>query len=664
MRVFLFKFIPTLLLVANMISCVGTIDSSALDTSITTKKESSSLVFNGVEELRSISHNKIEVYFYPAKGGSEKYSYKIYYGGNPLPQVTSSDVLNTDYRGMLRFTLNELDSAKNYIIRVDVEDQVTLEYTKTIQSLSVKTFSNKVVDFFGISNVSNVSGVDGIDSIKVRWTHAECVDALRCDQDLDPTSYEIILLDRTNKGLSPADFENRDLTQSDGRYVKVIQYSSSTNTNETVVRGLVGNTEYYVLVRAIHKGTIDDLSYPQLRSELNRNYLQIKTLNNDLANIDFETDALDLKNLEGEFSLTSVSAKWQEAVGVFDHYRLYYAPSTAGLNSGNLTSNCKQDLDVGDNQSTTILCKKVIYSESEAITTGLMRNQDYDFILVLCLDTACSGDKRIVSDSQTIKVAPEDPVFGGITSIEQASNINDFGTLKLNFEPVDTSVTYIDGYVVEYKENPAIEVDLLYEVLDVNDSSYVDGNISLLPYNPETANSLIVNGISYYESKDYCFKVYPFIFNEDGTRAVFENDNWKCINTPEYLVPSQLEFKGLRNVISQGTQVTLRWELPTNGVYEEFELYYVDYSSSSLVFATALQELDDWTNIGSSFGRITLAPGQTEITLSGFNNNSSFEFGILSNYNSTQGKLRSENNQNIVRCSFVEGQNIQCAGGY
>jgi hypothetical protein len=110
--------------------------------------------------------------------------------------------------------------------------------------------------------------------------------------------------------------------------------------------------------------------------------------------------------------------------------------------------------------------------------------------------------------------------------------------------------------------------------------------------------------------------------------------------------------------------VTLRWELPTNGVYEEFELYYVDYSSSSLVFATALQELDDWTNIGSSFGRITLAPGQTEITLSGFNNNSSFEFGILSNYNSTQGKLRSENNQNIVRCSFVEGQNIQCAGGY
>jgi hypothetical protein len=102
---------------------------------------------DGVQSLVPISHDKMEVYFYPATGGTEKYSYKIFYGGNPIPAVTSSDVLNTDYRGILKYTLHGLDPSKEYIIRIDVEDQITSKYTKTSNSLSAKTFSNKVAEF-------------------------------------------------------------------------------------------------------------------------------------------------------------------------------------------------------------------------------------------------------------------------------------------------------------------------------------------------------------------------------------------------------------------------------------------------------------------------------------------------------------------------------------
>lgn len=645
-------------------ACVGTLDSGNPDDMLSVKRDSSSLIFAGVEAVVPISHNKIEVYFYPAKGGSEKYSYKVYYGGEPIPQVTASDVLNTDYRGLLRFTLTGLYPAKEYIIRVDVEDQETREYTKTNNTLSASTFPNKVADFFGITNVSNLPGIDGVDSLKVRWMHAECIDALRCDQATDPIGYEVILLDRTNMGLNPSSFNNRDLTQSDGRYVKSVTFSSSSNLNETVVRGLRGDTEYYVLVRAIHKGTIDDINNIKLRSELNNNYMQIKTFSNELSSIDFDDESFKLTNLGGEIGLTSVNVNWEPAIGVFDHYRVFYAPKTAGLTPADINQ-CKQVLLETDNQASTVLCSKVHYTSAEKVTTGLLRNKDYDFILVICLTNSCESGSRYVSPMKTVRVAPEEPVFGGITAIVEATSLEEFGQLKLTFEPVDHSISYIDGYIVEYKGNTDVLAGRDYEVFNVNDSSYVDGNLSLLPYDVEKARHLIVEGVNYNTSDAYCFRIFPFIYEDDGTRAKYENQNWKCLVSPQYKAPNQYQFKGLRNVMTQDMQITLRWEVPTTGVFAEYELYFINSSENLPLFGTAPEELDNWSTAPTSkYDRITLQPWQTEITFDGFQPGDTYQFGILTNYNTESGKLRSETNSNVLTCTFQSEMNNMCVGGY
>jgi len=644
----------------SVLSCVGTIEEASKDKTLTQKVDKSSVIFQGVETLVSVSHNKIEVYFYPAKGGSGKFTYKIYYGGEPLPRVTSSDVLNTDYRGLLRYTLTGLDPAKDYIIRVDVQDQISGDVTNTDKTLTESTYSNKVSDFYGISEISNLAGVDGIDSIKVRWTHAECYNPLRCDQGFDPERYEVIVLDKTNKGLTPADFNNRDLSVIDGRIVKTINYDNSANT--TVIRGLSGSSDYYVVVRSIHIDSLEDINAPKLRGERNNSYLQIKTLDDKLSSINFDTSSLVLSKLSGDNSRNSLKAEWTSAVGVFDHYRLFYVSDLTNLNSGNIPDNCQSTFMSGDDARTTILCKKVGFSQSSIVTTDLLQETNYQFMLVLCQNVECSAGNRIIADKAELATDLIRPEFGGLTDIKEASKLSDINSFKLQFSPIDTSDTYIDGYVIEYKNNadPSLSAD--YEVFTEDDPSHTDGNIFYEEFDIDSSSSIKVVGIQYYTTETYCFRIFPYVFDAYNNRVVYENNNWKCASSPEYQEPTEIAFRGLRATITQSDQVTLRWELPTYGIYEEFELYYVNNSSGLDLFGSIPTDLDSNTSL--NYGRFIISPGQTEITLSGFINADSYKFGILTNFNSSQGKLRSEESENIVSCDFTIDQSVDCTGGY
>lgn len=644
-------------------SCVGTVEDAATKKTLTSEYEKNEIIFAGVQKVVPISHNKIEVYFYPADGGSGKYTYKIYYGGNPLPAVTASDVLNTDYRGLLRFTLTGLEASKEYLIRVDVEDQVGQSYHKSAEFLAAKTFSNIVADFYGASQVSNLSGVDGTDSVKLRWIHAECANAMRCDQDSDPARYELILLDRTNMGLNPSDFDNRDLNQEDGRIVKLISYDK--NINEGIVRGLRPDTEYYVLVRSIHKGSIEDINNPELRSELNNSYLMIKTLSDDLASIDFDTAGLQVLSMQGEDAKSALEAKWGDVVGVFDHFRLFYAPQGAGLSASTLPESCDNALETGESAETTTLCKKLPYYQTNSIVAGLLPQTDYNFILVVCQTQECGSGERLIGDMKQGKTSGEEPGFGGIQAILQARSISDFGSLTLTFEPVDSSRSYIDGYVVEYKDNPASTAAAEYAVQTLDSPDYQDGDLFTDPYDARSASKIKVWGVEYYANKTYCFRIYPFVYNATGDKEVYTNEKWECVNTPTYSPPSQAEFKGLRALRTEGRSITLRWEPPVNGVYEEYEIYYVNKGTNKNLFGSAPVELDDPATASTSdYGRIIVDAGVTEFNLSGFPEDTTWEFGILTNFNSAQGKLRSEENTNLVVCNFKDGVNQDCVGGF
>lgn len=653
-----FIFFTTSLL---LLSCTGTVENVAKENTLTEKKEKSDVEFAGVQLVKPISHNKLEVYFFPATGGSGKYSYRIFFGGEPVPAVTSSDILNTDYRGLLMFTLTGLDSARDYIIRVDVVDQITGRETKTTAMVTAKTFASKVSDFYGLSEVSNLPGIDGIDSIKVRWVHAECFDPLRCDQPSDPASYEVILLDRTNKGRSPADFDNRDLAYADGRIVKTIGFDPATNS--TTVRGLQGDTEYYIIVRSIHNNSLDDFNNPQLRGELNNSYLQIKTLSNNLASINFDTSSLLLSKFSGEDAFNSLQADWTPAVGVFDHFRLFYATDAANLSAGTIPTACQNTFAIGDNATTTILCKKVNSTGASAVVTDLLAQTTYDFILVLCQNVECSPGNRIIADKKQSSTEGEDPVFGGINSILLADSPTNLNSLYLEFTPIDFSVSSIDGYVVEYKSNPDPSVGAEYAVLEDIDPDYTVGNLSIESFDYLTANTIEVVGVEYYSTNTYCFRIFPFVYDSNGDKVFYENDNWSCINSPEYISPTAQQFAGLQQTITQSTQVTLRWNPPAGGIYEVYELYYVNRSSGLSLFGSIPIDLDN-NNTSSNYGRFLVHGNQTELTLSGFEDGDEYQFGILTRFNSSRGTLRSEENINTVTCTFTTNMSESCSGGF
>lgn len=651
-----------------LVSCVGTVEDVAKDKTITEEVETSDVQFAGVDSLRAISHDKIEVYFNPAEGGSGKYSYKIFYGGNPTPAVTASDVLNTDDNGKLMFTLVDLDSAKNYIIRVDVADQVTGNYTRTTEVLRSTTFSNRVASFLGISQVSNLSGVDGVDSIRVRWIHAECIDSLFCNQDSDPVSYEIILLDRS-QGLTIASVDDRSILPSEGRLVKIVNYDDSIN--ESVVRGLKSDTEYYVFVRAIHKASIDDINQVNLRGESNRRYIKIKTLSSDQGNIDFDTNSVLVENFSGEDSVNSLKISWDAAQGVFDHYRVYYAHEDASLNAASLTDSCKQSFASGDNLRTTILCKKVLFSEDETQITGLLAQEDYDILLVLCQTTSCESDDRIIAELRSRNVSGGAPVFSGISSVETVSDVNKLDALRINYVPLNVADVYFDGYKIEFKDDSSIsENEPDCEILLDNNPGCGVGNIFYESYNYLSASSIIIRGIEYYDStKTYCFRMFPFIFDADGTKVEYKNDNWQCVTNLVYSTPTNLQFKGLRSTTTQDGQVTLRWDLPSQGLYEKLELYYSKSTSNQPLFGTMPGDLDrDGRNsvsdgVNVNYGRIIIDPQQTSITLTDIPDGHIYSFGILSTYNSVNGSIRSEINTNIVTCTFDDSMQRDCTGG-
>ena len=150
------------------VSCVGTVEQADLSKTVTEKTEETAVMFQGVQLVKAISHNRIEVFFYPAVSGSGKYIYKIYYGDDLVASVPS-DILVPDYRGYLMYTLSGLERGRDYFIRVTATDQENAVEVDTSLVKSARTFNNIVADFTGLSAVSNLQGVDGKDYIW--WKH-------------------------------------------------------------------------------------------------------------------------------------------------------------------------------------------------------------------------------------------------------------------------------------------------------------------------------------------------------------------------------------------------------------------------------------------------------------------------------------------------------------
>ena len=125
-----------LLCLFSLVGCVGTVQETKRPYSKVEEGPKSTVSFQGIAAANAISDSRIEVFFFPAEGGSGKFTYDIYVGSSPLPVSVPSDVLMPDYRGMLKFTLTGLNRLSSYQIKVDIRDEKTKlqSITETIKT--------------------------------------------------------------------------------------------------------------------------------------------------------------------------------------------------------------------------------------------------------------------------------------------------------------------------------------------------------------------------------------------------------------------------------------------------------------------------------------------------------------------------------------------------
>lgn len=631
MRTFIIFSLFSLLLTG----CVGTVQDTSQAISKVNTPPVIPMNFTGITNAIAISDTRVEVYFYPAAGGSGNYTYDIFVGSSPTPVSIPSDVLVPDYRGLLRATVTNLSRLASYQIKVDVRDTTLGTSSATTNYKTVMTFSDEVADFDGISSVSNTSGQDGKDSIKVRWTPARTSGGL-IKQAWDPKAYELVLVDAEK--LTPGDMD-LPYTNAQGKWV--FQLNHDNMINEYVARGLPAKTRFYARIRALHMGSVDDVYDPKKRSELNNKYLSISTLSADLADINFTSDSFGLALASGEQGLNAIVASWVAATGVFDHFRLYYSEEGGGVADGNFPDLCLSPLQ--SVSGTTVFCKKAKFSAISEPITGLIPYRNYEVALVLCQTAACGPSERIVSPTRTITTDPNFPLFNGLRSIDIATNLDDLGSIFLNFDTPSFLNGYFDGLVVKMRRT-LNGTDVPVEITET-------GTPYSVPFDFLSQNKIQIVGIDYLAQDPYCFTIYPYKWDADGiTKRESPNDIWRCVQL-KVEAPTATEFPGLKTATAYQNVVTLTWEPPTKGIFSHYEVYWRK-GSHIFTWGDAITQAGTSYNY-TNYGRALISNTLNEYQIDNLANGN-YALGVITYYsyvtNDGSVILRSETNPSILKC--------------
>lgn len=631
------KLLSLFILLFTLVSCVGTVQESNQNFTNINNGPSNEMTFAGIFNAVAISDTKVEVFFYPAGGGSGKFTYDIVVGSSPFPISVPSDVLSPDYRGILKTTITGLARLSTYQIKVEVRDDETGAASNSQIFKTVTTFDNEVADFAGISSGSNMPGQDGKDSLKIRWTPARTSGGLT-KKDWDPKSYEIVIVDAAK--LTPNDMDVAYST-AEGRWVYQVNFD--TGLNEYIVRGLPSQTKFYIRMRTLHEASVDDLYNVKKRGERNTNYITISTLSADLADIDFQSNSFALALAPGEQGLNAMIASWTAATGVFDHYRLYYGLEGSGVASGSFPDLCLSP--ILSDPSETVFCKKADFLASSAPITGLLPYNKYEVVLVLCATSSCPPDQRIIGPLRTITMDPTSPTFNGAKELTMAQNLSDVGNLYLKFDPPNFTTGYFDGLILKMRRT-VDGSDAEVEITSTTTPTYY------LPYNFISDNQIIIRGVNYLDDEPFCFTLYPYKWDADGvTKRESPNDIWKCIS-PKAEAPTSLQFVGLKTGSSEDDAITVNWDTPSGGIYSHYELYWRKQSGGAFSWGDALAQAGNSFNY-TNYGRILLDPDSNSITLPGFADGT-YVFGMITyfTYVTDDGSitLRSETNGGLRSC--------------
>lgn len=635
-----YLFIPLLIFVTmfNM-SCVGTIKSAnPLSTKSISTKNSSIQDFPGITSVKAISDSAAELFFPPISGDTDEISYVIRYSGQLISTYIQASSLRPDYRGLLKVTVNNLKSDNLYDFNIQARNIKTGAESTNSAAKSAKTFSNATARFSGITQVRNLAGANGLSGVEVFWNEAEVRGGIVSKDEIDPIEYRITLVNATS--LSPGNMNDSSFTEPNRKV-----FSIAPTKRSAIVNGLSQGTKYYVQVRAIHHGYSLNSSDTSYKVEENTNYLEITTYTEDLASLNFDTSSFVTTFPPGSSGLYSLNSQWAIPKGNFDHYRIYYALDGTTNISSFLNASTTNSFCFGPElNDSNIKCEYVNFDKSSYQLTGLDPNKKYNIILAICLTAECPKSKRTLSILRDHTTTPSVASFSGISSISPAKKLEELDKLFLNIADPDFTSGNISGLLIDYygsdPTNPT--------PIPLNNSDFTNtSELSVDVFNYMNDRVISISGIDPTSASPYCFLVYPFTYNNDGSKNLFKSGLTPRCAVPTIEGPKLAEFTGIANFSCNlaTKEATIDWNSPSIGIYNKYELYF---TKENIVFSFG-SAIDPAT---TSYTKILLDSTQTSVRLTGLEPGATYKFGVLTRYQSIDGVIRSEFNNEIKSCTY------------
>jgi hypothetical protein len=585
-----------ILLSSFLVSCVGTVEDKNPKTTFSSAGKSLEINFSGAEEAAAISHDKAEVSFFPASGGSGDYTYLVYRDGVETPVTFLDESLETNYKGLYKVTITGLSSDTTYNFEVQVLDNETSAKSLSTELRVTKTFTKESCDFFGIASVSLPPGLDSTSSIIVTWPEATTVGTPTKPFDGDPYQYVITLLD--SDLLSADDINNPSLNEVHGRY----QYYQQSGNSKTIY-GLQPDKKYFVEVRCEHVGYSNNKGDLTYKVEENTKILDIKTSSGAAGDLVFETGLVNVSLNAGDLGKQSFIVNWKAASGTFDHYRLYYKVGT--LNTATVPALCAYDA------STSTYCSKISYDQITAVVSGLVQDATYEVQLIACIDVSCTPLNKKSSTIVAIPMTPPLGIFGGINSISRGENTSEVNKMSFNFDTPDFTTGVIDGLIVEWVDNG------VGKVLNKPSTPNLTGISVNEAYDLTVDTELEISGFNPFSTDDYCFNLYPYILNNAGVRDFTPETNPDstsyCIspdlNTGVHIkMPEDLGITSCTALSSYSIRVD--FAVPVTGVYSHYEVFWKKGAAGTFSITDAIAGVAGYSRllIPNTDASVELAP--------------------------------------------------------
>lgn len=603
-------------------SCVGTVKTknASQGNIVSNGSKTVGVSFAGLIQANPISHDKIELTFYPAKGDQANLTYEIYINGSPTPIKISGLSLPINSKGSMYTTITNLsiNTTYNFNMKVTETGSASSSQLDPTKSLSATTFSNETADFLGISSVTLSAGDAGKNSVIVKWLPAKSTGSSISPRANDPVAYEVRYISQSGGlgNLNNSTYAGSERTILQNPSVLGTSPSLSTDSQMTIT-GLSAGGLYYFQVRAIHKNYVLFSSDKSYKREQNTKYLSIRTIDSSGV-IDFPVSQVSVTNPTSVEGRTQLDVSWSAATGSFDHYRVcfikvadpdnFYFDLAPGGTPANKIVPEDDKLINATNYSVIDNCIGISADLNYYRLLGLEEYAYYQVKVYACKTAACDFNNRIASDVKSKRIKSNVAPFAGIIDIKNPDKefnadlvTSALSTITAKFDPPLLSSGFINKFTLYCYSNfndtspveiptdgtpsnyptksicDKIRVPTAFPVTSDEFGAFAETRIDLPQLGRDGVTG--IDGV-----KKYCFSLVPsiqsaYLVQEDKANAAI-----KCF-TPQVKTPNILEFPGRDFLCSTvGKSISVNWPLPTGGLYSKFALFYQEKVSGSEFF--------------------------------------------------------------------------------